>query len=59
MILSINHFLIRCIVEEFRTLLENSKIIPGADDNPDPAFSLFHQKIQLLNACIKHKIQRG
>ena len=51
--------LFRCIIEQLRFHYEKGKNIPGASTQPDPALSLLHQKIQMLNACIKQKIERG
>ncbi|XP_065570395.1 rab3 GTPase-activating protein catalytic subunit-like isoform X2 [Artemia franciscana] len=47
------------IVSEFRYRYLHGHLLPGlSDDGPSPAHSLFHQKLQMLNCCIKRRKQR-
>ena len=44
---------------EVRFRWENSQTLPGLPSGvPDQGYSLFHQKLQMINCCIERKIAR-
>lgn len=46
-------------VQEMRYRLENSDLLPNVGvDYPDLRTCLLHQKLQMLNCCISHKVKR-
>ncbi|XP_039258100.2 rab3 GTPase-activating protein catalytic subunit-like [Styela clava] len=46
-------------VQEMRYRFENGVLLSGiTSGNPDLRCCLFHQKLQMLNCCIQHKINR-
>uniref|UniRef100_H2YME1 Rab3 GTPase-activating protein catalytic subunit n=1 Tax=Ciona savignyi TaxID=51511 RepID=H2YME1_CIOSA len=47
------------VVTELRMMLDQGKLIPGiGKENPDLRVCLLHQKLQMLNCCVNHKILR-